>query len=79
MPTLFNSLVAAGAALAALFFYLRFFDWLAKRGRHHFYRKNGPFDRINSNAAAAAHYYGLRFVGGSIVVGLVVGAVRLTL
>jgi hypothetical protein len=72
---LLSSLVFALAALIVLVIALRCFDILAG-GWSHFKRPGGPLSIIHSDPRAAGLYYGLRFIGAAIVVGLVVSSVR---
>jgi hypothetical protein len=76
--SLLASLIAGAMALVLLVIALRWFDVLAG-GWKHFKKDGGPLDHINSGNLAAGLYYGLRFLGASIVVGLVVSAVRYSL
>lgn len=76
--SLLASLIAGAMALVLLVIALRWFDMLAG-GWKHFKKEGGPLNQIHNGNMAAAVYYGLRFLGAAVVVGLVVSAVRYSL
>jgi len=73
--SLLASLFAGAMALVLLVVALRWFDVLAG-GWKHFKKAGGPLSIIHRDSRATALYYGLRFVGAAVLVGLVVSAVR---